>query len=203
MSSQSTIRLKWDQGRPPEVQARGGLLHRKYGCGRHSGGCCTACRPTGVMLRPGAVDTTAEGAAPPIVHNVLNSPGRPLESGVRASMEHRFTYDFSRVRVHTDERAAESSRAVGATAYTVGRDVVFGAGQYSPGTVEGRELLAHELTHVVQQGDRAGGPLRIGAPGTDLEREADRMAGDAVSASGLPPFPTRAARAAAATTGCR
>ncbi len=66
-------------------------------------------------------------------------------------MEPRFGHDFSQVRIHTDERAAETARAVNALAYTVGRDVVFGAGQYAPQTDEGRRLLAHELTHVVQQ----------------------------------------------------
>src|SRR5690348_10689940 len=66
-------------------------------------------------------------------------------------MESRFGQDFSQVRVHTDTKAAESARAVNALAYTVGQDVVFGEGQYTPGTQEGKSLLAHELTHVVQQ----------------------------------------------------
>ncbi|MGB9632210.1 MAG: DUF4157 domain-containing protein [Chloroflexaceae bacterium] len=90
---------------------------------------------------------------PPIVHEVLRSPGQPLDAETRAFMEPRFGHDFSRVRVHTDARAAESARAVNALAYTVGRDVVFGAGQYAPGASAGRRLLAHELAHVVQQGD--------------------------------------------------
>ena len=72
------------------------------------------------------------------------------------SFEPRFGYDFSQVRIHTDARAAESARAVNARAYTVGREVVFGAGQYSPGTAAGQRLLAHELTHIVQQ--RASAP---------------------------------------------
>src|SRR5207253_648342 len=69
----------------------------------------------------------------------------------RSFMEPRFGHDFSQVRVHTDERAAESARSVNALAYTAGQDVVFGGGQYEPGTNEGKKLLAHELTHVVQQ----------------------------------------------------
>ncbi|NJD75638.1 MAG: DUF4157 domain-containing protein [Candidatus Methanoperedens sp.] len=89
--------------------------------------------------------------APPIVHDVLRSPGKPLDNEVRRFMEPRFGHDFSRVRVHTDEKAVESARAVNALAYTVGRDVVFGAGQFAPGTEATRKLLAHELTHVVQQ----------------------------------------------------
>ncbi len=81
--------------------------------------------------------------------------GRPLDASTRSFFEPRFGTDFSHVRVHTDSRAAESARAVNALAFTVGRDMVFGAGQYAPQTSEGRHLLAHELTHTVQQGDRA------------------------------------------------
>jgi len=66
-------------------------------------------------------------------------------------MEPRFGHDFSQVQVHTDEKAADSARSVNALAYTVGRDVVFGTGQYAPETTAGKRLLAHELTHVVQQ----------------------------------------------------
>ncbi len=90
--------------------------------------------------------------ASPVVHDVLRGPGQPLDAKTRAFMEPRFGHDFSRVRVHADAKAAESARAVQAQAYTVGRNVVFGAGQYAPGTDAGRRLLAHELTHVVQQG---------------------------------------------------
>lgn len=78
-------------------------------------------------------------------------PGRPLDAETRAFMEPRFGRDFGHVRVHADERAAASARAVNARAYTVGRDIVFGAGQYAPGAAAGRQLLAHELTHTVQQ----------------------------------------------------
>jgi hypothetical protein len=88
---------------------------------------------------------------PPIVHDVLRSTGQPLDAATRAFMEPRFDHDFSQVRVHTDARAAESARAVDALAYTVGRGVVFGAGRYAPETQIGKVLLAHELTHIVQQ----------------------------------------------------
>jgi hypothetical protein len=90
-------------------------------------------------------------AVPPIVHEVLSSPGQPLDPAARDFIEPRFGQDFSRIQVHTDAKAAESAQAIDAAAYTVGQDVVFGAGQYAPGTAEGRRLLAHELTHVVQQ----------------------------------------------------
>ncbi len=83
-------------------------------------------------------------------------------------MEPRFGQDFSQVRVHSDSRAAESATAVNALAYTVGSDVVFGPGQYTPETPPGRHLLAHELTHVVQQAR--------GALGTDAESKAQRFA---------------------------
>ena len=84
--------------------------------------------------------------------NAIKGGGQPLPESVRNFFEPRFGHDFSKVRVHTDSKAAESARAVNAFAYTVGRDVVFGLGQFAPGTLEGRKLVAHELTHVVQQG---------------------------------------------------
>jgi Domain of unknown function (DUF4157)/Putative peptidoglycan binding domain len=93
----------------------------------------------------------AVSEAPLIVHEVLRSPGRPLGPATRAFFEPRFGRDFGQVRIHTDARAAESARAVNALAYTVGRDVVFGPGQYLPETTAGRKLLAHELTHTIQQ----------------------------------------------------
>lgn len=91
------------------------------------------------------------GTAPPLVHDVLHAPGRPLDPSTRAFMEARLGHDFSQVRVHTNARASASADAVQARAYTVGRDVVFGDGHYRPHTAEGQRLLAHELTHVVQQ----------------------------------------------------
>jgi hypothetical protein len=91
------------------------------------------------------------GTAPPSVDRVLASPGRPLESALRQDMEQRFGHDFSHVRVHSDATAEQSARDVNAHAYTVGRDIVFSAGRFAPGTNEGRRLIGHELTHVVQQ----------------------------------------------------
>lgn len=90
-------------------------------------------------------------AVPPIAHDVLRSPGQPLDAATRAFMEPRFGHDFSRVRVHRDNQAAKSAQAVNAIAYTVGQDVVFGPGQYAPETASGRLLLAHELVHTLQQ----------------------------------------------------
>ncbi|MGZ5442171.1 MAG: eCIS core domain-containing protein [Thermoanaerobaculia bacterium] len=87
--------------------------------------------------------------------------GAPLAADIRSFFEPRFGHDFSSVRVHTDGEAARAARGTEARAYTLGRDIVFGAHEYAPGTVEGRRLLAHELTHVVQQ---EGGVRRAGAP---------------------------------------
>ena len=96
---------------------------------------------------------TQSGAAevPSAVHEVLRSPGKPLDSATCAFIEPRFGYDFSPVRVHTDRKAAESAGQVNALAYTVGHDIVFGDGQYAPASISGRRLLLHELTHVLQQ----------------------------------------------------
>jgi hypothetical protein len=92
--------------------------------------------------------------APPSVFHALNSPGRPLEPALRRDMEQRFGYDFSRVRVHSGAVAEQSARDVNAQAYTVGYNIVFGAGRYAPETHHGRRLLAHELTHCIQQNSR-------------------------------------------------
>jgi hypothetical protein len=98
-----------------------------------------------------------ENTTPELTHDLesqiqaIRGGGQPLPKSERAFFEPRFGYDFSRVRVHSDAQAAEAARAVNARAFTLGLDVVFGAGQYAPWTTEGQRLLAHELTHVVQQ----------------------------------------------------
>ncbi|MDH4273270.1 MAG: DUF4157 domain-containing protein, partial [Candidatus Aminicenantes bacterium] len=99
----------------------------------------------------GAEEHSAAADAPPIVYEVLRSPGQPLDATTRGFMEPRFGFDFSQVRVHTDPEASESAIAVNARAYTSGINIAFGAGQYAPGTTDGGALLAHELAHVVQQ----------------------------------------------------
>jgi hypothetical protein len=135
-----------------------GMLRRKCACGGTPGptGECAACRAKRLGLQRQSARALTPAVAPPIVHEVLHSPGQPLDGATRAFMEPRFGHDFGRVRVHTDARAAEAARAVRALAYTVGRDVTFGAGRYAPETGEGQRLLAHELTHVVQQGAATG-----------------------------------------------
>jgi hypothetical protein len=103
--------------------------------------------------------TDGANTAPASVDRVLASSGRPLEPAIRQGMEQRFGYDFSQVRVHADSAAAQSAQDVNAHAYTVGRNIVFGA-RFVPGTQEGRRLLAHELTHVLQQSS-SNGPSRL------------------------------------------
>jgi len=159
-----------------------GLLQRKCACGASQGldGECEGCRKKLLQRKP--MSQAGAGVAPPIVHDVLRSPGQPLDAATRAFMEPRFGHDFSRVRVHTDVKAAASARSVNALAYTVGRDVVFGGNQYAPGTNAGKRILAHELTHVVQQASAGvtDGPvpqaLGIGSSRDPLEREADAIA---------------------------
>lgn len=128
--------------------------------------------------------------APPIAHDALRSPGKPLDAATRAMMEPRFGHDFSQVRVHTDEQAAQAAQSVNAVAYTVGRDVVFGAGQYAPQTAAGQRVLAHELTHVAQQAN-AGSPalsqLAVGPTDDSYEREAERSASHIVGGANRAP----------------
>jgi hypothetical protein len=129
-------------------------------------------------------------AAPASVDQALASPGAPLEPALRQDMEQRFGHDFARVRVHTDGRAAESARAVNALAYTVGRDIVFGEGQYAPKSQRGRELIVHELAHTIQQRGTTGFSPEINSEGV-FESSAE-AAGRAV-ANGQPimnSFPT-------------
>ncbi len=117
-----------------------------------------------------AAGGAGEGPAPPIVHEVLRGPGAPLEAAIRGDFEHRLGLDLSGVRVHDGDRAAESARAVDAAAYTVGSDVVFGAGRYAPQSPAGRRLLAHELAHVAQQAGPAEPELARSPSASTLRR---------------------------------
>ncbi len=100
----------------------------------------------------GRTPSESGGEALSLVHEVLRSPGQPLDADTLRFMEPRFGHNFSDVRVHADPSAERSAQAVQARAYTVGRHIVFGAGQYAAHSPAGRSLLAHELTHTVQQG---------------------------------------------------
>jgi hypothetical protein len=136
---------------------------QRCACGGHAppGGECERCRAKRLAAQTSLVGETLRG------------PGRPLDAGTRAGFESTLGHHFGNVRVHTDAEAAASADALHAAAYTVGSDVVFGAGRYDPGSDTGRRLLAHELTHVRQQaGSAPTGPLRI-VDDPAAEAEAD------------------------------
>lgn len=107
-------------------------------------------------LQRKASDASPATEATPAVRSALDTGGESLDSGTRGFMESRFGHDFGKVRIHADASAAASARALHAHAFTVGSDIVFGTGRYAPNTSEGKRLLAHELAHVVQQGETGG-----------------------------------------------
>lgn len=130
----------------------------------------------------GQVDTV-----PASVEHVLSSSGRPMEPTLRQDMEQHFGHDFSQVRVHTNTKAAESAQAISARAYTVGRSVVFGKGQYVPGTHEGKRLIAHELVHTLQQAQQPAMPncLEVSRADNVLERDPDQTTDKVTPSSSL------------------
>lgn len=158
-----------------------GVLQRKCACGGSLGltSECAGCDKKRLSLqRPtqnSNLETRNSEGVPPIVNEVLGLAGQPLDAETRTFFEPRFGHNFSNVRVHADALAAKSARAVNALAYTVGRNVVFGEGQFAPATTAGRRLMAHELTHVVQQSAVTSEPtnLTIGDPSDSYEREAE------------------------------
>jgi hypothetical protein len=150
------------------------VLQRKCACGGTPGptGECAECRKKRLGLQRSAAGQAPTSSVPPIVSEVLRSPGQPLDPHVRAFMEPRFGHDFSRVRVHEDARAAQSARDINARAYTVGDHIAFGAWQYSPQTEVGKHLLAHELMHVIQQQTGENSRLTL-VESLEHERQAD------------------------------
>src|SRR5262249_42901671 len=110
-----------------------------------------------------------------LVERVHSAPGRRLDADTRHRMETRLHHDFSQVRLHTDAEAAASAHALGARAYTLGHNIVFGAGQFTPHTPAGAELLAHELAHVTQQpAKRDVQSIELDDPDHAVERDAVR-----------------------------
>jgi len=176
----------------PSSAAQGGL-RRKCACGNHTlaGAECAECGKQKLRLQRKAdrqsnkrgpyADAEPEDPAldATALRAVLAGPGRPMDAPLRGFMETRFGHDFSGVRLHTDAQAAASAKAVGALAYTVGRDIVFDSAGYAPHTPQGLQLVAHELTHVMQH-ERcplpAHGSLQVEAEDSPAEREAERMA---------------------------
>jgi hypothetical protein len=137
---------------------RPGRLQRSCPCGGTKGQTetCRACNGNRLAKASRTAGRDATPTVPPIVSEVLHSPGRRLDAATRSFMEPRFGHDFSRVRVHDDSTAGVSARAVNAQAYTLGRHVVLGPGRYRPDTRTGRWLMAHELTHTIQQSSADG-----------------------------------------------
>src|SRR5262249_44694029 len=143
-------------------------------------GPCPACdQEREASVRRKAVSPTpappgvGESEAPAAVQETLGAGGLPLDESVRADMEDRFGHDFSQVSIHTGPQAQRSAEAVQASAYTVGHNVVFGHGRYAPTSDAGRHLLAHELTHVIQQSSGASHIQR--APDVDVESPAKSL----------------------------
>lgn len=141
--------------RMPAMSAPG--IQRSCDCGGGGGECpdCKAKAAEEVQRAAGPEAGEAAADVPPVVHDVLRSSGQPLDPAFRASFEPRFGQDFSGVRVHTGSQAATAAASIQAKAFTSGSSIVFGAGQYAPHHPQGQELLAHELTHVMQQGASA------------------------------------------------
>ena len=150
---------------------------------------CSACEAGGTQCpkceAEKSVRLKTEASANPTGMSVPDSfvqslgSGQPLDTATRASFESRFGADLSDVRVHTDEKAAESARSVNALAYTVGNDIVFSAQQYDPGSYAGRKLLSHELVHAIQQNSlfaKALTPNEKDHPAVDFDSEADETA---------------------------
>ncbi len=162
-----------------------GTIFRRCACGTHTGGAtCSECRKKEVQRK--AADGYAVDEVPSIVGDVLREPGAPLSPSTRAFMEPRFGQDFSRVRIHTGERASQSAHAIHATAYAAGSHIAFAAGEFAPDTSRGRHLLAHELAHVVQQPDGAASrPERVAPDGTSTEHAADAAANAVVGGGSM------------------
>lgn len=123
----------------PEAKDEAGMVQRK------------AITNSITPLQSSSTDHNQSVEVPPIVDEVLRSPGQSLDLATRALMEPHFGYDFSQVRIHTGRVAEQSACEVNAHAYTVGRNIVFGSGQYALGMYKGQRLLAHELAHTIQQ----------------------------------------------------
>ena len=184
------------------------LLKRKCACGGSAGltGQCAECDKERLTLQRKAAnhpELSAASPIPPIVEEVLRSPGQSLDGDTRAFMEPRFGHNFGDVRVHNDAKAAKSARAVNALAYTVGQDVVFGANEYAPTTRHWRQLIAHELAHTVQQRSLAANPPSVHSDGI-IESSANAAAravgkGEAIS-SHLPASGIRLSRQPAGAT---
>lgn len=183
----ANIKNHQDSTARPAISRRAVLLQRSCACGGGAAitGNCEECNKKRSLQRR-AGSQAEPSAVPRIVHDVLRSSGKPLPGDTRDFMESRFGHDFSQVRVHTDATAAESARAVNAHAYTVGKEIIFGQGQFTPHTEKGQHLLAHELAHTLQQ-NTAGAPLTVSTDSLEVGRQSDpaEREADAVARSVL------------------
>jgi len=136
---------------------------------------CTGCEEEDVVRRK--VDRSEAGMhASPDAEAVISSSGSPLDADARSFMEQRFGLDFSRIRIHADSRSAASAEALHAHAYTVGNHIAFARGQYAPNSNAGRRLLAHELTHTIQQQGPGNGKIQRGFnPGRCCNESEERQ----------------------------
>jgi hypothetical protein len=171
---------------PDPVRGESSLLHLQ----RHYGN--RYVQRVVALARQAAPD----GEAAPEVESAIQrsrSGGQALDSGVRTKMEPAFNADFSGVQVHTDAEADRLNRAVNARAFTTGQNIFFRHGTYNPGSSSGQELIAHELTHVVQQtGGRLQPKLTISQPGDKYEQEADHVAHAVMQSDAHSPQPVAA-----------
>lgn len=189
MTRLSTVETSSQPTSQPTSVVPRARLQRKCACASSApgSGACSACggrKPAMGVVRDGT-------AVPQSVAEVLRSPGRPLDESARATMESRFGHHFGDVRVHDDGRAALSAGDVAARAYTVGNHVVLGDGRPAAGSPDADRLLAHELTHVVQQRGAVGGAPADSARMEAEARHAERGVGPVTA---LSPTPTTLAR---------
>jgi hypothetical protein len=197
MVSQPGDRDEEEADRVAERVARSPMSPSGCSCAAPSGnGDCTGCRSEALAVQRKPITGARPGAVPAAVSRdvVPSSGGRPLQAPVRASMETHFNADFEGVRVYTDAEAAASAATLDARAFTVGQNIVFGSGRYSPDTPDGKRLLAHELTHVVQQ--------QRGVPPAAVQRDGNTPpstppAPETAPAPSAPPSPDAAKELAA------
>jgi Domain of unknown function (DUF4157) len=169
--------VKWDWSF--SRMSVGAKLQRQCTCG--GAGECNDCKEKEATLQRSDLGTGTPAVVPPIVHDVLRAPGRPLDAASRAFFEPRFGRDFSGVRVHSDGLAQASAAAVNANAYTVGTNIVLGKG-ISTSSTGGQHLLGHELTHVVQQGYAAQAPAELTISNDAASECQADLAGDRAAA---------------------
>lgn len=160
-----------------QLSSRTHVLQRKCACG-DSESECDSCRrqKDEAALQPKTGGKPTSNGVPLIVHEALRSPGQPLDADVRAFFEPRFGHDLTHVRLHKDVLAAQSAKAVNASAYTVGSNIVFGAGAFDTTRSSGKQLIAHELTHVLQQAGDTGDPTKVSGPDDPAETQASSVA---------------------------